>query len=174
MDRAIRHSDGQMITDTKWNTIKNSARMIKHELHQLPVPQQRLLKSMMTKSYYRINHPKEWQAAILKLETMQPLLQLCASNWKADHVLGIVLQGSPDHGEDTSATHPKNQSRHKKRQEKEKGREKAEEKELNSDDASECTLLTICGHLNSIFFQWIPHARELQPRIFSQMLIWRR
>ena len=148
MERAIRHSDGRMITDSEWNAIKASARMIKYELHQLPAPQQRLSKERWTKMYYRTNHPMQWQAAITKLETMQPLLQLCASHWKADHVLGNILLASRDHNNnaDESPKSKQNRSRDKidkRRREKGKRRERREQKdETSPDDLSEHTLLT--------------------------------
>jgi hypothetical protein len=92
MAKAIRHPDGRMITTSEWNAIRVSARMIKNELRQLPASQHRAAKGRRkTKMYYRTYHFKEWMDAIRKLEGEQPLLALCAFNWKADHVLGAAL-----------------------------------------------------------------------------------
>ncbi|KIM72114.1 hypothetical protein PILCRDRAFT_93588 [Piloderma croceum F 1598] len=50
------------------------------------------------KTYY----PKEWDAALVKMETQQLLLALCAAHWKADHVLGntLLVKASADSDND--------------------------------------------------------------------------
>ena len=101
LDKAIRHPDGRMISQGEWNAIKTSARMIRYELRQLPAVSNRRGKGTQrrTKTFYRTYHPREWTDAIRRLESMQPLLALCANNWKADHVLGNSLLAADDDGE---------------------------------------------------------------------------
>jgi hypothetical protein len=87
MDRVIHHEDGSQITSQEWNTIKASARMLKYELRQLPLPLDRRAQiQSKTKVFYKQYYPKEWTRMILQLEEDQPLLKLCCSHWKAEHV----------------------------------------------------------------------------------------
>ncbi|KAF8816024.1 hypothetical protein BYT27DRAFT_7027805, partial [Phlegmacium glaucopus] len=95
MDRAIRHPDGTMISDSEWSAIKASARRIANELSALPDHihgSSRQARMRKTKMYYQTHYAKDWASALLRLEAEQPLLKLCASNWKADHVLGNSIQ----------------------------------------------------------------------------------
>ena len=91
MDRAVRHPDGTMISDNEWSAIKASSRRIANELAALP-DSSRQARMRRTKMYYRTYHAREWTKAILRLETEQPLVKLCSSNWKADHILGNSIQ----------------------------------------------------------------------------------
>ncbi|KAI9438336.1 hypothetical protein H4582DRAFT_2076923 [Lactarius indigo] len=47
---------------------------------------------MHKKSFFKTNFPGEWYEALIALEHSAPLLSLCAFNWKADIVLGGVLE----------------------------------------------------------------------------------
>ena len=99
MEKAIRHADGTLITDAEWAAIKATARMVKSELAALKRPSARNVKKIKrTKMYYRSYHSSEWFAALEKMERHQPLLALCASHWKAEHVLGNTLL----HGHDVN------------------------------------------------------------------------
>ncbi|KDQ48992.1 hypothetical protein JAAARDRAFT_144101, partial [Jaapia argillacea MUCL 33604] len=53
-----------------------------------------------TRGTYHSAFPKDWEAAILKLETSKPLLVLCADHWKANFLLGSqvanILKGQVD------------------------------------------------------------------------------
>lgn len=92
MEMAIRHSDGSLISSGEWSAIKATARLVKMDLLSLPPPRDRRAKGQKkTKTYFRSFHRKEWDAAIEKMESHQPLLALCAAHWKADHVLGSTL-----------------------------------------------------------------------------------
>jgi hypothetical protein len=136
MDRAVRHPDGGLITDSEWSAIRVSARRIVNELSGLPVSN-RQAKLRKTKMFYRTHHAREWTNAIARLEAEQPLLKLCASNWKADHVLGNAIQAVLSRESNAS------KGRHSKKQ-KGKGKEKGKAKRVNnnsddengSDDAS--------------------------------------
>jgi hypothetical protein len=93
MERAIRHPDGGMISNGEWSAIKTSARRISEMLCQLEHPCQirGCHQPPKTKTYFRKYYPAQWRAAIFELEAEQPLLVLCAANWKAEHVLGNSL-----------------------------------------------------------------------------------
>ena len=135
MDKCIRHSDGTMVTAGEWNNIKTSARMIRHELRRLPLPNDSRLKAKSkdtikkSKTYYRTYHPTAWMDAIHKLEKMQPLLALCAPHWKADHVLGNSLLAALDNSvDDPSDEEPSKPPSPHKKQDKKKKKEKSKEK----------------------------------------------
>ena len=88
MDRVVRREDGSLISTLEWNAIKASAWLLKHELRLLPTPTDRQAQlQAKTKVYYRSYHSREWLRAVQWLEEEQPLLRLCASHWKAEHVL---------------------------------------------------------------------------------------
>ena len=108
MERAIRHNDGAMITASEWAAIKATARMVKADLLSLPPSRDRRANDRTkTKSYFRTYFRKQWDAAVARMESLQPLLALCASHWKAEHVLGNTLLvkmavESADDGSDSS------------------------------------------------------------------------
>jgi hypothetical protein len=91
MEKCIRNEDGSAINLDQWRSIKQTARTIAQtDLLSLPVSKK--AKTIpRTKVYYKQNHIKAWWDAIHQLEERQPLLRLCAANWKADHVLGATL-----------------------------------------------------------------------------------
>jgi hypothetical protein len=81
-----------MISASEWAAIKATARMVKAELLSLPPSRDRRAKDRTkSKVYFRTYFRKEWEAAVAKMESHQPLLALCASHWKAEHVLGNTL-----------------------------------------------------------------------------------
>lgn len=122
MDRAVRHPDGTMITDSEWSAIKASARRIANELSALP-DTSRQSRMKKTKTFFRAHHAREWTNAIIRLEAEQPHLKLCSSNWKADHVLGNSLVAI--------ASKDSNVKRSKKKQ-KNKGKEREGGKVINN------------------------------------------
>ena len=92
MERVIRHPDGAMISMSEWAAIKATARMVKAKLLSLPPSQdQRAKDRTKSKIYFQTYFRKEWEAAVAKMESHQPLLALCASHWKVEHVLGNTL-----------------------------------------------------------------------------------
>jgi len=92
MEKALRHADGTMITSSEWSAIKVSARAVKADLLSLPPPQDwRAKDQSRTKVYFCTYFRHEWDSAVAKLESYQPLLALCSSHWKVDHVLGNTL-----------------------------------------------------------------------------------
>jgi thiamine pyrophosphokinase len=134
MDRAIRHPDGRMVCDVEWNAIKTSARLIVHDLASLPQAESnRIAKVRRTKVFYRSQYPRQWRTAIQQLEDQQPLLKLCASNWKADHVLGNALLAAKD--PDAPLTKRRKSKDKKKKQAKGKEKEKEKEKEKNESES---------------------------------------
>ena len=77
MEKAIRHSNGTMITSSEWGTIKTSARAVKANLLSLPPPRDRCARDQAkTKIYFHTYFKKDWDSALAKLESHQPLLAL--------------------------------------------------------------------------------------------------
>jgi hypothetical protein len=136
MERAIRHSDGTMITSSEWAAIRATARMIKMDLLSLPPSRDRLAKNRTrSKTYFRTYFRKEWDAAVAKMESVLPLLALCASHWKAEHVLGNTLlvksaTGSDEDGSD-SAAEDDNKSPKRKRRTKDHSDERKRKKMMD-------------------------------------------
>ncbi|KAF9471995.1 hypothetical protein BDN70DRAFT_887494 [Pholiota conissans] len=88
MERCIRHPDGRPIVRYEWRAIMTSAkRAIEELLRPLGPPGDPLA----TRTHYKNTHPDAWTRAIAYLEAQQPLTALCASHWKAEHVLGQML-----------------------------------------------------------------------------------
>lgn len=89
----IRHEDGTLITTAEYDAIKTSGHnVISNHLANLPEPRDKLAKGKArSKTWYASWYRKEWLAAILDFESQQPLLRLCSSHWKAEHILGGLL-----------------------------------------------------------------------------------
>ncbi|KAI0062595.1 hypothetical protein BV25DRAFT_1838394 [Artomyces pyxidatus] len=102
MNRAIRHADGTMITPGEYSAIRASARKYKTFLLALATPRG-LEKAKKTMTYFRNHHAAEWQRVVRELEAEQPLLALCASNWKSEHILCSVLQHNTGKGTPANA-----------------------------------------------------------------------
>ena len=120
MEYAIRHEDGTMISSGEWLVIKATARSVKADLLSLGPPTSTRAKDQpKTKIYFRTHFLTQWNAALEKMETQQPLLALCAAHWKADHVLGntlLVKASQTSDSSDTSGNSPStNDSRSRKR-----------------------------------------------------------
>lgn len=90
MGSVIRHQDGSRITKGEYQIIKTSAQHVAAELLQLPVPSQHST-TRRTITYFKDHHPEELAKAIAKLEDAQPLLALCATHWKASHMVANSL-----------------------------------------------------------------------------------
>jgi len=137
MERSIRHADGTMIVASEWAAIKATARMVKMDLLNLPPSRDRHEKNRTkSKIYFRTYFRKEWDAAVARMESLQPLLALCASHWKAEHVLGntLLVKVSTDSGEDMSdsAVEDNNKSSMKKRRGKGRSGERKRKKKNGS------------------------------------------
>ncbi|KAF8256522.1 hypothetical protein EI94DRAFT_1822438 [Lactarius quietus] len=100
MQHIIWHEDGWLITLEEWKSIQQSVVLVAHtwldvlSTGHLPpsatsVPQKKV--------FYRHHFLKEWLQALRELELLTPLLSLCGSTWKAEKVLGSVLQDKPTH-----------------------------------------------------------------------------
>ncbi|KAH9911767.1 hypothetical protein B0H21DRAFT_674938, partial [Amylocystis lapponica] len=72
MHKAIRHTDGTLLTLAEYNHIQSSARQLTAGLLMLPLP-------------------KNWLKAIHELERRHPVVALCSGHWKAEHILGALL-----------------------------------------------------------------------------------
>ena len=75
-----------MLANSEWSAIKASSRRIANEFAGIPLSN-RQRNARITKLYYRTYHMRELDQynAITRLEAEQPLLKLCAANWKAEH-----------------------------------------------------------------------------------------
>jgi hypothetical protein len=144
MERAIRHSDGTMILASEWAAIKATARMVKAELISLPPSRDRRARDRTkSKVYFQTYFRKEWDAAVAKMESLQPLLALCASHWKAEHVLGntLLVKAAADSEDDDSnssvdqdnkSPRSENRKRPAKRRSRDKKRRKKAQEKLGS------------------------------------------
>lgn len=90
MQAAIRNPDGTLIPDGAWDAIKLSSRQVALSLISIEVKSRDSAKSK-TKQFYKSYYHTEWSEALTRLKQLQPLLQLCASHWKAEHVLANSL-----------------------------------------------------------------------------------
>jgi len=76
----------------EWNAIKASAHLLKQKLRTLPTPMDWQTQiQAKTKVYYKTFFPREWTCIIQWLEEEQPLLRLCVSHWKVEHVMNNCL-----------------------------------------------------------------------------------
>ncbi|KAL6302226.1 hypothetical protein BKA93DRAFT_737373, partial [Sparassis latifolia] len=85
--------------DQAWYAIQTTARVVKNELLSLPPPRDRRYRNIKrTKKVFKAAYPREWEAAMLKMEKQQPLLALCSDHWKAEYIIGPMLlqQHKPD------------------------------------------------------------------------------
>ena len=98
MEKAIQHKDNTLINAGEWPAIKANARAIANrDLLPLPIPRDvPLSMKKKTKTFFTKYHFKHWTDAVLKLEEQEPLLTLCATHWKAEHILNAILTGASD------------------------------------------------------------------------------
>lgn len=94
MERAIRHADGSLINKGVWRSIRSTASHIVNErLLTLKRPSAAPSSAKQnSRKYLKKYFPSKWDDAISSLEEQEPLVALCASHWKAEHVLGTVLR----------------------------------------------------------------------------------
>ncbi|KAH9168216.1 hypothetical protein EDB89DRAFT_2074157 [Lactarius sanguifluus] len=97
MQRAVQHEDGVMISELEWKDIRQSAAIIACS-HVEPLKQHpcAVVSKMHKKGFIKNTFPDVWYEALIVLERSAPSLSLCALNWKADMVLGAVLDKSSD------------------------------------------------------------------------------
>lgn len=82
---AVRHEDGRILDKFEWNEIRASTKALLLKNFRFPIPQH------MTVKNFKASHREEWLRAVMELEDEQPLLKLCSSHYKADHLLTGVL-----------------------------------------------------------------------------------
>jgi hypothetical protein len=82
--------------------------------------------------FYQTHHAREWNSTIMCLEAEQPLLKLCSSNWKVNHVLGNSLIAIV-----SKESYASKIKQNKKKQKKGKEREGGKEVNNNASDGSE-------------------------------------
>ncbi|KAH9948378.1 hypothetical protein B0H21DRAFT_679681, partial [Amylocystis lapponica] len=95
MQKAIRRTDGTLLTSAEWNHIQSSARQLTAGLLMLPlsknVSSRRDQKIKLTRTHFRSYHRDKWLKAIHELERRHPVVALCSGHWKAEHILGASL-----------------------------------------------------------------------------------
>ena len=92
MHRSIRHTDGSLISDEEWKSIRDAANHIAHTHLSKLDPSGRLAAGQpRKKKFFKRHFLAEWNCALRALEAMAPLLSFCDAAWKADMVLGAVL-----------------------------------------------------------------------------------
>jgi hypothetical protein len=98
MKRLIQDENGTPISDSLWKLIQKSAVLVAHTyLANLPTPSQAGAGQPWKKAFFKCYYPSEWDQALRKLEVQAPLLSLCFVDWKADQMLGGVLQDKLAH-----------------------------------------------------------------------------
>ena len=89
---AIRHEDGTILTDGQWKAIRRTVMLVTRTcLQPLILTAQPRATQSRKKMYFKRYFLTEWAAALRELESLAPLLSLCAEEYKADHTLGAVL-----------------------------------------------------------------------------------
>ena len=91
MHRSIRYSNGQIISESDWKSICEAAVHIART-HLVCLDSRVGVGQRRKKIFYKRQFPAKWDQALRELEKMAPLLSYCAGSWKADMVLGAVLQ----------------------------------------------------------------------------------
>lgn len=93
MRRAVRNVDGSMISEADWKIIRQSATIIaRTHLTSLTNTAQLESRQPRKKMFFKRFFLQQWIQALRELESMAPLLSLCAGEYKADMTLGSVLQ----------------------------------------------------------------------------------
>jgi hypothetical protein len=92
MRRAVRHENGDLLTDLEWKAIRQSAALIART-HFMSLDRSGFGAAGRSrkKAYYKRYFNDVWIRAIRELERVAPLLSLCAGTWKADMTLGSVI-----------------------------------------------------------------------------------
>ncbi|KAH9913635.1 hypothetical protein B0H21DRAFT_828475 [Amylocystis lapponica] len=95
MHKAIRRTDGTLLTSAEYNHIQSSARQLTAGLLMLPLPKnvtsRKDQKIKLTRTHFRLYHRDKWLKAIHELERRHPVVALCSGHWKAEHILGALL-----------------------------------------------------------------------------------
>ena len=90
MQHVVRHENGDMVTNTEWKAIWQSAVLIACT-HLYPLILNSQTKQMHKKMHFKQYFEMEWAVALRELKSLAPLLSLCAGEYKANHTLGRVL-----------------------------------------------------------------------------------
>ena len=94
MHRSLRYPNGHIISELDWKSIREATI---HIARKHLVPLDSLAPHVGTgqrrkKTLYKRQFLSKWDKAMRELKKMAPLLSYCAGSWKADMVLGSVLQ----------------------------------------------------------------------------------
>jgi hypothetical protein len=99
MKVALRQRDGTLIDDTKYRRIQEDVRAL-YNAHLYPLSantkapptNSRKKTTMHCMTWFRSHHRAAWDKVVHQLESIHPILQLCAGNWKAEHMIQAHLQ----------------------------------------------------------------------------------
>jgi hypothetical protein len=95
MWHAARHRNGNLLMDSEWKVIRQSAiSIIRAHLLSIDTSGFAAVGRPRKKTFYRHFFSDEWTQAVMELEHVAPLLSLCAGTWKAELTLGSVLHDS--------------------------------------------------------------------------------
>ena len=92
--KAIRREDGSIIPESELNGIRTSVQAIYSAILQpLKNPDDPATQdARRTKTWYRHNYHEQWEESLCELERKHPVVALCASHWKAEHLFARHLQ----------------------------------------------------------------------------------
>jgi hypothetical protein len=96
---SVCNKDSSMITDAEWKSIHEAAALVACTCPEHLDPSGHLdLGQPHKKKFFKCHFSTEWNAMLLELEGMCPLLSLCACAgcWKANAILSMVLGNLPD------------------------------------------------------------------------------
>ena len=92
MHHSIWHTDGSLILDEEWKSIRDTANHIAHtQLSKLDPSGHLAAGQPQKKKFFKHHFLTEWNCMLRALEAMARLLSFCNAAWKADMVLGAVL-----------------------------------------------------------------------------------
>ncbi len=93
MLQAIQDKDGIFILKDWWDSIRSTAVVVmRTHLGILNVECYCVTHKKGPKTLYKRFYRAEWDCSLMELEKAAPLLSLCAGVWKADYMLGSVLE----------------------------------------------------------------------------------
>jgi hypothetical protein len=98
MEKCIRNTQGESISTSEYNAIKTTARMLVN-IHLVPLgtpadPAARA--KTKTRTYYKKYFFQNFKNVLDKLEDQEPILTLCATRWKAEHIVANCLTAIVD------------------------------------------------------------------------------
>lgn len=89
MDQAIRMTNGNPVSKGVYRGIRASViDIVTSNFTGLQMPKNHKASKTLLKEHY----PGKWAAAVAECERTEPLLALCASHWKAEHLMAQIIR----------------------------------------------------------------------------------